>query len=237
MQLIAENLTVVRGLKPVIRDLSFEVQAGSALILLGANGAGKTTLLRTVAGFLTPSAGTISMLQGGSKGAPEVLGEVAEYCHYVGHANGIRGSLTVRENIEFWARYLGAGPVDHTEVEEVEAGGVSKCVQDALAAFNLQELADIPARYLSAGQTRRLGLARLVAAPRKVWLMDEPTVSLDVKSVALLSGVVERHVANGGLVMAATHIPLGLENAKELKLRPVASVSSDLLLDDEGFVL
>ncbi len=145
-------------------------------------------------------------------------GEVAEYCHYIGHANGIRTALTVSENVAFWAQDLAEGPLHQTNVVSVDP---VELVADALRAFNLQDLADIPAGYLSAGQTRRLGLARLVAAPRSIWLMDEPTVSLDAASVELLSGVVEKHVADGGLVIAATHIPLGLANAKELELQPV----------------
>ncbi len=234
MQLIADNLTVVRGSKPVIRDLSFEVYAGSALILRGANGAGKTTLLRAVAGFLTLTTGRISLRKSGSSGASEIDGEVAEHCHYVGHANGIRGAMTVSENVTFWAQYLSDEPNPQTNVISQDP---LKLVAEALATFNLQDLADIPARYLSAGQTRRLGLARLVAAPRLVWLMDEPTVSLDAVSVELLSAVVERHVDAGGLVLAATHIPLGLENATELELEPVPYVSPDLLTDFDGLAL
>lgn len=202
MQLIADQLQVTRGARTIIRDLSFEVAAGEALLLTGANGAGKTTLIRTLAGFLAPSGGTIRL----NGGDPER--DIAEQSHYVGHANGIKASLTVAENLRFWTEYLA----------EDDRDGNADRLDEALDHFNLLDLSDIPAGYLSAGQKRRLGLARLLVAHRPLWLLDEPTVSLDTASVALLAKAVDAHVTGGGIAIAATHIPLGLAKTRELQL-------------------
>ena len=207
MQLIAENLVVERGSRPVIDGLSFAVKGGEALVLTGPNGAGKTTLLRSLAGFLALSRGSI-VLQGGD--SEKVL---AEHCHVVGHANALKSSLTVAENVAFWAAYL-AGAED-----------AAARTERALEHFGLSELAEFPAGYLSAGQKRRLGLARLLAAERPIWLLDEPTVSLDTASTKLLTDAVNAHTAKGGIAIAATHLPLGLERARELQLGSKASAS------------
>ncbi|MEW5963189.1 MAG: heme ABC exporter ATP-binding protein CcmA [Pseudomonadota bacterium] len=199
MQLIADNLTLMRGARTVIDRLSFRAAAGDTLLLTGPNGAGKTTLIRALAGLLRPSAGSIR-LDGGAAAI-----EVAEQAHYVGHLNGIKPSLTVAENLAFWRAYL-------------DGSGNPHDVADALDRFGLASLAEIPAGYLSAGQKRRLGLARLLVARRPVWLLDEPTVSLDAASTRLLAEVVDSHVAAGGLVVAATHLPLGLARTTELRL-------------------
>jgi heme exporter protein A len=185
----------------IIDALSFDVGAGEALLLTGANGAGKTTLLRALAGLM-PIAGGAVRLEGGSADS-----DVGEQCHFVGHLNGLKSGLSAAENLAFWASYLGG------------AGGVS--VRDTLAKFELGALADIPAGALSAGQKRRLGLARLLVVHRPVWLLDEPTVSLDAQSVGLLAGIIEGHVAGGGMVIAATHLPLGLAKTRELRLTVV----------------
>ena len=158
MKLIAEGLTSIRGGRTLFAGLSFAVGAGEALLLLGPNGAGKTTLIRTIAGLLGPAAGTIR-LEGG-----DAERSVGEQCHYVGHLNAVKSSLTVEENATFWCRFL---------------GGRRDGLDAALAAFGLAALRDIPAAYLSAGQKRRLGLARVLLADRPIWLLDEPTVSLD----------------------------------------------------------
>ena len=198
MQLIAENLDLSRGGRRIVARLSFRLSGGSALLLTGANGSGKTTLLRTLAGFLRPSAGAVRLVGAGEDREP---GELA---HFVGHLDGIKSHLTVEENLRFWAAYLG------NEGEVVSA----------LETFALTGLADIPAGYLSAGQKRRLGLARLAATKRPIWLLDEPTVSLDTASVALLMAAIEAHIADGGLAVIATHIPLALEHVQEIRLGP-----------------
>lgn len=203
LQLLADNLVLARGSRVIIGQLSLAVAGGEALILKGPNGSGKTTLLRALGGFLRPEAGSVR-LEGGDDER-----DLAEQCHYVGHLNGLKPSLSVSENLEFWSAYLQpeAGP-DERDLR----------IEAALSAFDLEALRSIPVAYLSAGQKRRASLARLVAAQRPVWFLDEPTVSLDAASVALLAREVNRHVAEGGLVVAATHLPLGLERARDLVL-------------------
>lgn len=197
MKLVAEGLTSIRGGRTLFSALSFVVDAGEALVLLGPNGSGKTTLIRTIAGLLDAAGGTI-----GLEGAdPER--SVGEQCHYVGHLNAVKPGLTVEENASFWCRFLGGG---HDALDA------------ALEAFGLLHLRDIPAAYLSAGQKRRLGLSRVLLAPRLIWLLDEPTVSLDAAAQEGLARICATHLAGGGIVMAATHVSLGLSNPRQLTL-------------------
>jgi heme exporter protein A len=207
VQLIAENLVLERGGRPVISGLSLRVDAGSAIVLTGANGSGKSTLLRALAGYLKPAAGTIAVAGAGADVEP------GEICHFVGHLDGIKTHLTAAENLAFWAVYLGGGD------------DVASRVEGALAKFSLDALADIPAGYLSAGQKRRLGLARLVVAPRPIWLLDEPTVSLDAASVEVLVAAINEHLRSGGLAVIATHIPMGLEAAQSIRLGRVEAAA------------
>ena len=197
MKLVVENLTCKRGLRTIFEDLSFSLEAGKGLLLTGANGSGKTTLLRMLAGFIEAAGGSVH-LEGGDEER-----ELAEQCHYVGHHNGIKHSFTVRENLAFLREFLD------------EEGDDSR-YREALDIFNLNGLEDIPAGIMSAGQKRRLGLARLVLIRRPVWFLDEPSVSLDVQSVEILAGVVSKHIEQGGLAIAATHVPLGLDFKDEL---------------------
>jgi heme exporter protein A len=205
MKLVAEKLSARRGGRLLFAGLSFSVEAGQALVITGPNGAGKTTLLRTLAGFLPPEAGQLR-LEGGAAEA-----SIAEQCHYVGHANAIKPSLTVAENAAFWAGFL---------------GGSSDRLDTALATFGLEALRDIPAGYLSAGQRRRAGLMRLLLAPRALWLLDEPTSSLDAAGQEVLAAAVNAHLAGGGLAVAATHMALGLDRTQELRLGPPAAVAA-----------
>lgn len=199
MHLIAEQLAVARGERIVVPGVSFHLSRGHVLQLTGPNGAGKTTLIRTIAGFLKPASGSLRV-EDGPADTP-----VAELCHYVGHLNGVKSKQTVAENLSFWAEYLGG-----------RTGGAR--VGAALEAFGLTPLANVPSGYLSAGQKRRAGLARLLVADRPIWLLDEPTVSLDAASTAVLADLITGHVSRGGLAIAATHIPLGLAAVTELKL-------------------
>ncbi|MDX2159398.1 MAG: heme ABC exporter ATP-binding protein CcmA [Hyphomicrobiaceae bacterium] len=203
MALVVDNLSVRRGERIVIAALSLRAERGQALLLTGPNGAGKTTLLRTIAGLLAPSEGSIHLAAGEGSSAGNGDTEVGQQCHFVGHLNGIKSSLSVAENARFWARYL---------------GGPGEGVPAALDRLNLADLAPIRAGYLSAGQKRRLGLARLMLAPRPVWLLDEPAVSLDTASQGLLAATVNAHLADGGIVVAATHQPLGFAPMRELAL-------------------
>src|SRR5262245_13971756 len=188
MRLFADKLSASRGGRTLFSRLSFAVEGGAALLVTGPNGAGKTTLIRTLAGFLHPDAGQIRL-----DGAPSDR-SLGEQCHYVGHANAVKPSLTVAENASFWGRFL---------------GGARTRLDAALETFGLAALRDIPAGYLSAGQRRRLGLARLLLAERPIWLLDEPTAALDSAAQEVLAGAVNRHLAAGGLAIAATHMPLG----------------------------
>ncbi|MCP4935834.1 MAG: heme ABC exporter ATP-binding protein CcmA [bacterium] len=195
MKLVVENLTCRRGLRTIFSDLSFSVEGGQGLLLTGANGSGKTTLLRMLAGYLEASSGEVRL-----EGGDDEL-ELAEQYHYVGHHNGIKHSFTALENLQFLADYLGGDNF-----------------RDAIDTFGLRGLEDIPAAIMSAGQKRRLGLSRLVLVKRPIWFLDEPSVSLDVQSVQILAGVVSRHIENGGIVIAATHVPLGVDFKDELVL-------------------
>jgi heme exporter protein A len=181
------------------------VAGGEALLVTGPNGAGKTTLLRTLAGFLTPETGQLRL------DGSDAEASIAEQCHYVGHANAVKLSLTVSENADFWGGFLGGGG-DRRDA--------------AFATFGLEALRDIPTGYLSAGQRRRAGLMRLVLAPRPIWLLDEPTSSLDRAGQEMLADVVNAHLAGGGLVVAATHLPLGFDRARELSLNRGAAVAA-----------
>ncbi|EKE72818.1 MULTISPECIES: heme ABC exporter ATP-binding protein CcmA [Roseobacteraceae] len=181
MKLISvKNLTVARGGMPVLEGLNFDVSTGEILVLRGPNGVGKTTLLRTLAGLQPPYEGTVDA-------APDTVA-------YAAHADGLKSTLTVRENLMFWAGVYGG-----------------RDIEPALRDFNLDSLSERPAGNLSAGQKRRLGLARLMVTHRPVWVLDEPTVSLDVASVALFAAAVKAHLASGGAAIIATHIQLGFE--------------------------
>jgi heme exporter protein A len=204
VQLVAEKLVLERGGRVVVDDLSFAVEVGQALVLTGPNGSGKSTLLRALAGYLNPSAGRVLIAGEGE------AHERSELCHFIGHLDGIKTHLTAEENLAFWADYL-AGPADAatTTAERVGAG---------LQHFALDTLADIPAGFLSAGQKRRLALARLMVAHRPLWLLDEPTVSLDTASSAVLIAAIEAHLKAGGIAVIATHVPLGLDRVQTLHL-------------------
>ncbi|WP_323037537.1 heme ABC exporter ATP-binding protein CcmA [Pararhodobacter sp.] len=202
MELRVSDLAVARGGLPLLEGLSFAVHPGEALVIRGPNGSGKTTLLRTLAGLQSPLSGTISC-------PPEQMA-------YAAHADGLKSTLTVTENLAFWAAI-------HAQT------GVAQ----AMAAMNLADLADRHAHNLSAGQKRRLGLARLMVTGRWLWVLDEPTVSLDVASVALFGRVVRAHLAAGGAALLATHIDLGLEEARILDLTPYkAKMPADLGFDE-----
>jgi len=198
MRLQAENLACNRGGRDVFAGLNFAIEAGEALLVTGRNGAGKSSLLRLIAGLVRASAGRLAF-SGGAPDAP-----IGEQAHYLGHQDAVKPSLSVAENLRFWINFLGGG----------------KAASASLEAVGLAPLASLPAAYLSAGQRRRLSIARLIAVARPLWLLDEPTTALDAAAQATLADLMRAHLAGGGLIVAAAHGPIGLERARELKLGP-----------------
>ena len=197
MRLVASDLGCVRGGRQVFSGIGFAVDAGEALLVTGPNGAGKSSLLRLIAGLVGVAGGGIA-LDGGD-------GEltIGEQAHYLGHQDALKSALSVSENLAFWACVLGSGAAK---------------VDAALATVGLGNLARLPALYLSAGQRRRLSIARLIAIARPIWLLDEPTSGLDASGQTMLADLMRAHLAGGGLVLAATHGPIGLDGAKALPL-------------------
>jgi len=193
----AQELACWRGERAVFAGLSFTLAPGGALLLTGANGAGKSSLLRLLAGLIPVAEGRL--LWGGQDALADRVTHAARL-RYLSHADALKPSLTARENLDFYARLWGG-----------EAG-------PALDTLGLGELAELPARVLSSGQKRRLALARLALAPAAIWLLDEPTVGLDATSVERLGALLARHRDAGGMVLAATHLPLPLPGAGELRL-------------------
>lgn len=184
------GLTLSRGERVLFRDLSFAVAPGEAVALTGANGAGKTSLLRAVSGFIRPDAGAITF------GDTEPTEARARGLHLLGHLDGLKGGRTARAELAFQSEWLGA-----------EAGGVERAVE----ALALKPLLDLEVRKLSAGQRRRLALARLLAAPRPIWLLDEPLSPLDARWRAAVGVMMQTHLNGGGAIIAAVHDPLPIK--------------------------
>jgi heme exporter protein A len=197
MRLSAFELACIRGGHQVFAGLEFSVKGGEALLILGPNGAGKSSLLRLIAGFLRASSGRLSL----EEGDPQL--SIAEQAHYLGHQDALKPSLTVWENLAFWTDTL---------------AGSRSAATAALSSLALDRITGIPAAYLSAGQRRRLSIARLMAVYRPIWLLDEPTSSLDRAGQATLVGLMRQHLASGGLILAATHDPVAIDGARELRL-------------------
>ncbi len=196
MRLSGRDVRCVRGGREVLAGLDFEVAAGETLAVTGPNGSGKTSLLRSIAGLLALAGGSID-LEGGE---PELT--LPDQAHYLGHRDAMKPALTVLENLSFWRDFLGGAASDPLE---------------SLHLVGLDHAAQLPAAYLSAGQRRRLSIARLLAARRPIWLLDEPTSALDAAGQALFADVTRDHLTRGGIVVAATHAPLGVA-ARELRI-------------------
>ncbi|ARO32103.1 cytochrome-c heme transporter ATP-binding protein CcmA [Rhizobium sp. NXC14] len=208
MQLTAENLAARRGEDLIFVNISFHLTAGQALVLTGKNGSGKSTLLRVAAGLLKPEKGTVIFRD---KESPQgrYPGEVS---HYLGHRNAMKNELTVAENLEFWQSFLSS------------PGAAGLPLEDAAEAVGLSGITHLPFGYLSAGQQRRFAFAKLLVAHRPIWILDEPTAALDASADRLFAALIEAHLAKGGIVLAATHQPLGLNNVQEMKMAGFAGV-------------
>lgn len=191
VRLVAEALELARGGRTLFRDLSFQIGPGSFVEVRGPNGAGKTSLLRTLAGFLRPSAGDFRY---------EGAEEPSLALHFLGHQNGLKGAASASAHVRYWQGMF---------------GGVGSGV---LERVGLERASDLPARVLSQGQARRLALARLLSAPRPVWLLDEPVSGLDAAGRAMLAELIAKHCQSGGLALAAVHEPLGVAAAQAINL-------------------
>ena len=200
MRLSGQDLRCVRGGREVFSGLDFAASAGELLAITGANGSGKTSLLRVIAGLLVAAGGFVELEGGG----PEL--SLAEQAHYLGHRDALKPALSVAENLSFWRDFLGG-----------EMGDGGQC----LAAAGLDHAAHLPAAYLSAGQRRRLSIARLLVVRRPVWLLDEPTSALDAAGQALFVRLMRDQLTAGGIIIAATHAPLGIDGP-ELRMRGAA---------------
>lgn len=198
MRLSAEAIAGERGGTELFRDLSFVLGPGEGLVLTGANGAGKSTMLRILAGLLRPAAGTIRFTQDSGEPADEPF-------HFLSAQNAMKDALTCHENLAFWKDFL-----------PDSKGGKGIAPLDALAALRLPHVADLPFGYLSTGQRRRVAIARLLVSYRPLWLVDEPTSGLDKASESLFSGLAASHLKSGGILVAATHLPLGISGMQHL---------------------
>lgn len=191
MRLVAENLSGERGDTIIFEGISFALDAGEGMVVTGPNGAGKSTLLRVIAGFLPASQGAVYLDSG----------DIAASSHYLGPSNAMKPVLTVAENLSFWQNFYGGGSVSPLE---------------ALGRVALPHVLDVPFSDLSTGQKRRVAIARLFVCERKLWILDEPTSGLDALAEKNFALLIDAHLKSGGIVIAATHLPIDVDGMKEL---------------------
>ena len=224
MKIATVSLCVGRGTIGVAGPVDLALSSGEGLVVTGPNGAGKSTLLRTLAGLLPPLSGSIVV---SDVIAPdgEPARSIAEIAHYVGHRNAMKPGIGVGDNLGFWRDYMGAAVATGGAMSPHSSSTQALSNVAALDAVGLPDLTHLPFGYLSAGQQRRASLARLLVAPRPVWLLDEPTAALDAASQARFGLMMTAHLDAGGVVIAATHQPLGLERAGRLELQPTGGLT------------
>jgi len=210
MRAIATKLKGRRGDSVLFDDVSFTLERGEVLVITGPNGSGKSTLLRILAGLLAADSGGFAL-----HGDDETALPISEYAHYLGHRNAMKRELKVSENLNFWKNFQ---PADSGQGLSIDA---------AIEQVGLTGVGHLPFGYLSAGQQRRIALARLLVSERPLWLLDEPTAALDKRSDQLFADLVGRHLAKGGLAIAATHQPLGLTTVRSLELSGIHTAASE----------
>lgn len=207
MRIFAQNLSVKRGEELIFTDVSFELSPTESLTISGPNGVGKSTLLRALAGLLPIDSGTFEIKTDSKEAKPNT-----EYCHYIGHKNAMKAELTVLENLNFWQRTMTQEDmVDEDLIMSPEA---------AVELLGLSHTLDLPFGFLSQGQRRRIALAKLFVSYRPVWLLDEPTAALDKASSDNFANITNSYLEKGGVVIAATHVPLGFKEVKQLEMTP-----------------
>lgn len=212
MILTAQNLSCRRGGRLIFSDVSFRLRCGDALVITGDNGAGKSSLMAVLAGLLSPASGEVRLE--GDQGM-----ELAHAICLMGHRDGLKPSLTVGENLDYARRLLGPG---------------ARSIDEALVIVGLAHAVEMPVEHLSAGQRRRVSLARLLSCSRPIWLMDEPAGALDQRSLRTLTDVMEGHLGNGGMIIAATHQSLGLSRFTPLHLTaPATALTDDCYWEDD----
>lgn len=206
LSLAAADLACIRGGRPVFSGVEFSLVSGELLALTGPNGSGKSSLLRVLAGLLSPAGGSIR-LSSDAEVAGHADGQADDLIHYFGHLDGLKSVFTLQENLAFWRALYGTGEP-----------GIAISIGEAVAQVGLGHMRDLPVSVFSAGQRRRAGLARLLTAPRPVWLLDEPTAALDSDGEAMLGGLMEAHLASGGMIVAATHLTLPVAPTRTLEM-------------------
>lgn len=210
MKLIASSLAVNRAGRRIVDDLSFSVERGQALIITGENGAGKSTLLRAIAGLLPLETGTLEFEGGDSEAT------IGEQIHYLGHHNAMKSALSVKENLEFWQNFIGEKNLS---------------IEDVLEVVDLSHTLNVPFGYLSTGMKRRISIARLLLNKKPIWVVDEPTSGLDGHSSKMFTQMASDFCANGGILIAATHLPLNIKSSVFLEMQ---KLSSDASVDEFG---